>query len=80
MMWLTILWNNRITRTIGAILLAVLGVLTFGQVKKREGRKEAEADAKDFDYEMADDIRDNVRNNLDDELRKHDDAGWRDDE
>lgn len=36
--------NNRIARYIGGALLAILGVLTFGVVKKREGRAEADAD------------------------------------
>ena len=30
------------------------------------------------DHEHAKDIRDSVRRDLGDELRKHDDAGWRD--
>lgn len=30
------------------------------------------------DHERADEIRDRVDRNLDDELHKHDDAGWRD--
>jgi hypothetical protein len=47
----TFLTGNKIARTIGMVVMAVLGVLTFGAVKKREGAqgqkaKQAEAQAK----------------------------------
>ena len=35
--------GNRIARTVGVIVMAVLGVLTFGAVKKREGMRDAKA-------------------------------------
>jgi hypothetical protein len=35
--------GNRIARTLGMIVMAVLGVLTFGAVKKREGAQDARA-------------------------------------
>ena len=38
---LAFLMGSRIARAIGAALIAVLGVLTFGAVKKREGKREA---------------------------------------
>lgn len=37
--------GNRIARTVGMIVMAVLGVLTFGAVKKREGAKAARSEA-----------------------------------
>lgn len=41
MLWLSILWNNKITRTIGMVVMAALAVLSFGAIKKREGKREA---------------------------------------
>jgi hypothetical protein len=41
----TFLTGNRIARTIGLAVMAVLGVLTFGAVKKREGAQEARSEA-----------------------------------
>lgn len=50
MTWLIHLFlGNRIVRFIGAALVAVAGVLTFGAVKKREGRVEAQAKAEAAD-------------------------------
>jgi hypothetical protein len=42
MIW-TFLTGNKIARTIGLAVMAVLGVLTFGAVKKREGAQGAKA-------------------------------------
>jgi tetrahydromethanopterin S-methyltransferase subunit G len=39
----TFLTGNKIARTIGMVVMAVLGVLTFGAVKKREGAQDAKA-------------------------------------
>lgn len=41
MMWLL---TSKIGRMIGAVVMAILAVVTFGAVKKKEGRKEAEND------------------------------------
>lgn len=42
-----LIWNfligNKIARTIGFAVMAVLGALTFGAVKKREGARDAKA-------------------------------------
>jgi len=44
MSWIIgLLFNNKIARTIGMVVMAVLGVLTFGAVKKREGARDAKA-------------------------------------
>jgi hypothetical protein len=44
MTWLwAIITGNPIARAIGAALVAAAGILTFGAIKKREGRKEAVA-------------------------------------
>lgn len=44
---MTFLWslliNNRIARFIGGALVAILGVLTFGAIKKREGAQAAKS-------------------------------------
>lgn len=40
---LNFLIGNKIARTIGMVVMAVLGVLTFGAVKKREGARDAKA-------------------------------------
>lgn len=46
MTWIIgLLFNNKIARTIGMVVMAVLGVLTFGAVKKREGARDAKAKA-----------------------------------
>jgi hypothetical protein len=46
---LSILWQlitgNRLVRLIGGALAAVLGILTFGALKKREGRQAAKSEA-----------------------------------
>ena len=71
-------FNTRVGRWLsvaGAFLAALLGAWLTG---RRDGGKAAKQKAKDLDHEHAADIRDSVRNNLDDELRKHDGAGWRD--
>ena len=78
MMWLSLIWNNKLTRALAGAALAVLAALSFGAVKKREGRKEAEQKAKEADYENAADIRDRARAVTPEQLRKYDDAGFRD--
>ena len=39
----TILTTNKLARALGIAVMAVLGVLTFGAVKKREGAKDQKA-------------------------------------
>ena len=39
----TILTTNKLARTLGIAVMAVLGVLTFGAVKKREGAQDQKA-------------------------------------
>lgn len=44
MTWIIgLLFNNKIARTVGMIVMAMLGVLTFGAVKKREGMRDAKS-------------------------------------
>lgn len=78
MMWLSLIWNNKLTRTLVGAALAVMAALSFGAIKKREGRKEAEQKATEADYENADDIRDRARAVTPEQLREYDDAGFRD--
>lgn len=77
MIW-PFLLNNKLTRMIGAILAALGVVFAYGRMQKRAGRKEAVYKAKEADNAKAKEIRDNVRDNLDERLRELDDAGWRD--
>jgi hypothetical protein len=63
----TFLTGNKIARTIGMVVMAVLGVLTFGAVKKREGAQGAKAkrdvaDAKETikAHEVRDDVEDRI--------------------
>lgn len=53
-------------------------MMLFGVLAYRGGRKDERQEAQIDDYENATDIRRRVSVNLDDELRKYDDSGWRD--
>lgn len=66
------LLNNRFTRLLSAVLAALVAVFAYGRMQKRAGRKEAEHKAKEADNAKAKEIRDNVRDNLDDRVRKYD--------
>lgn len=56
----------------------VIALLAFFGIERRGRMKERER-AKNKDYENAKAIRDDVDRNLDERLRKYDDAGFRDD-
>ena len=62
-------------------ILGGLGLLVtflgYGAKKKHDGKKQAQAEAKEADYENAKDIRNRV-DNADQRLRDYDDAGFRD--
>jgi hypothetical protein len=62
---------------LGGLVALVLGILGFGQVQKRSGRKEAEDEAEKADTERALDIRARA-DRADERLRRFDDAGFRD--
>ncbi len=70
--------RNPLMRKLGAALVAVAGVLTFGALKRREGAQAARADAKDKDYEHAQDIRDRVVDDRAQRVRELDGRGYRD--
>lgn len=77
--WLSILMGSRIARTIGAVLMAVLAVFTFGQIKKSEGRKEAEHDAMQDAFDRVEKGRDAVRDGRDkppDQRLRDNDSKW----
>lgn len=64
---LNFLIGNKLARTIGMVVMAVLGVLTFGAVKKREGIQQAKAkrdiaDAKETikAHEVRDEVEDAI--------------------
>jgi len=68
---------SRIKFQIIAVFSAVVAAIGALLLARREGRKDAEQDAKIKDQERADKIRDAVERNVDDRVRKYDDAGWR---
>ena len=59
----------------GAAVLAFLGII---MAARRDAAKDAITQVELDDHENAADIRARTDRNLADELRKHDDAGWRD--
>lgn len=77
-----LLTGNPIARALGIAIIAVLGVLTFGKVKRREGvkvgRKEERAEAKKRDTEHAQDIRDRVATDRPERVQSVKDRGYRD--
>lgn len=60
------------------LVLSILGILGARAKWKNDGRMEERANAKNKDYERAKTIRDSVRDDLPDRVRKHDDSGYRD--
>lgn len=62
---------------LGGLVALILGVLGYGQIQKREGRKEAETDAREADQDRARDIRNRVRD-AGDGVRDYSDRGFRD--
>ena len=53
--------GNRVVQMIGAGIMILLAIVTFGKIKKRQGRREERQEATDADRENADGIRDRVR-------------------
>ena len=60
MTFLLFLFNNRVTRAIGAALAALAGILAYGAMKKRQGATEAKEKADEADKKRADVIADRV--------------------
>lgn len=58
--------------------VAVLAFLGIIMAARRDATRDAITQAELDDHENAADIRARTERNLADELRKHDDAGWRD--
>ena len=77
MIWSAIL-SSRPARWIIGAGVAVLGFLGIIMAARRDAAKDALTQAELDDHENAAHIRDRTERNLADELRKHDDAGWRD--
>ena len=73
MIWTAILSSRPVRWVLGAgvAVLAFLGII---MAQRRDAITQSELD----DHENAADIRARTERNLADELRKHDDAGWRD--
>lgn len=78
-----LLIGNKIARTIGMVVMAVLGALTFGAVKKREGAQGAKANRAQQDAKAhqktieevlretpSDDPADDIRRRMSDRTRK----------
>jgi len=74
--------GNPIARALGIAIMAVLGVLTFGKIKRREGvkegRKEERAEAKQKDIEHAQDIRERVATDRPERVQSVAERGYRD--
>lgn len=51
---------SRLGRTIAAVVAALLAIVTFGAMKKREGRSEARTEAERRDRDNADAILDRI--------------------
>ena len=77
MIWSAILSSRPVRWVLGAGV-AVLGFLGIVAAARRDAAKDALTQAELDDHENAADIRARTERNLADELRKHDDAGWRD--
>ena len=77
MIWSAILSSRPVRWMIGAGV-AVLGFLGIIMAARRDAARDAITQAELDDHENAAHIRDRTERNLADELRKHDDAGWRD--
>ena len=75
--WSSILSSKPVRWMIGAgvAVLAFLGIIAAA---RRDAAQDARTEAESDDHENAADIRARTERNLADELRKHDDAGWRD--
>lgn len=80
MIWISWLWRNPVTRAVGAVGLAVVGVLLWGKAKKREGAAEAIMEMEDADQENAAGIRERVDAVRRDpvRVRPNDERGYRD--
>jgi len=77
MIWSAILSSRPVRWIIGA-WVAVLAFLGIIMAARRDATRDAITQAELDDHENAADIRARTERNLADELRKHDDAGWRD--
>jgi hypothetical protein len=78
MTWLIGLFTSRIGRILAGAGALLAALVAFGASERRKGREAERFKATEADHERAEDIRDTVERNLADELRKHDDAGYRD--
>lgn len=77
--WFWFLVNNKIGRALGAAFLAFLAIITFGQVKKYEGQKEAERDAMEDAFDRVEKGRDALRDGRDkprDQRVRENDGRW----
>ena len=77
MIWSAILSSRPVRWIMGAgvAVLAFLGIITAA---RRDATRDAITQSELDDHENAANIRARTDRNLADELRKHDDAGWRD--
>jgi len=70
--------SSRPVRWILGAWVAVIAFLGIIMAARRDATRDAITQAELDDHENAADIRARTERNLADELRKHDDAGWRD--
>ena len=77
MIWSAILSSRPVRWILGA-WVAVIAFLGIIMAARRDATRDAITQAELDDHENAADIRARTERNFADELRKHDDAGWRD--
>jgi len=75
---IAVILSSRPVRWIIGAWVAVLAFLGIIMAARRDATRDAITQAELDDHENAADIRARTERNLADELRKHDDAGWRD--
>lgn len=82
-MW-TIVWDliagSQIFAWVVAGVAGLAALFLHGKSQRRKGAKDKERELEIRDHENAKDIRDRVDRELDDELREHEQRGFRDDE
>ena len=60
MTWILALFQSKIARQIGVAVVFVIGIITFGMVKKKQGADENNAKQERIDHENAANIRERV--------------------
>lgn len=75
MMWIL---TTRIGRALASTVAFIGSLIAVSWFSKRAGKKEILHEAKEQDHENAADLRNNIRNHLDERVRKMEGRGYRD--